>query len=115
MVIDKDKKIYEMSLITSRGCLFDCAFCASKAFWQRKTRFHSAEYIIEVLDKLHERGINSFRFEDDNFDLKKDRLKKILTHLKKLKCTWLCNMRSSNATPETISLMTGIPVSVEKI
>ncbi len=105
MVLDKDKKIFEMSLITSRGCPFNCAFCVNKRFWKQTVRFHSAEYVIEALDILHERGINNFRFVDDNFDLNKPRLWKILEHLKKLNSKWNCSMRSRNVTDETISAM----------
>jgi len=105
MILDKNGQKYEMSLITSRGCPFDCAFCASKQFWNRKVRFHSAKYVIDVLDRLYYHGINAFRFEDDNFDLNKGRLKKILAHLKKRQSIWSCTMRSNNVTDETMAMM----------
>ena len=105
MTIDKEAGRFEMSFMTSRGCPFDCAFCASKKFWKRKVRFHSAAYIMAVLDDLHERGIHDVRFEDDNFDLNKDRLAEILSHLKKRGFGWGCCMRSENVTDETIGAM----------
>ena len=105
MTIDKDAGRYEMSFMTSRGCPFDCAFCASKQFWKRKVRFHSADYIINVLDALHQRGIHDVRFEDDNFDLNKERLGRILAHLKDRGFRWGCCMRSENVTDETIVAM----------
>lgn len=105
MILNKNAQKYEMSLLTSRGCPFDCAFCASKKFWDRKVRFFSAEYIIGVLDQLYYRGINAYRFEDDNFDLNKPRLKKILAHLRKRQSSWGCCMRSENVNHETMAEM----------
>lgn len=105
MVLDKKGKRYEMPIITSRGCPFICAFCASSKLWKRIVRFHSAEYVIDTLNRLYSYGINDFRFVDDNFDLNKSRLKIILEHLKKLGSRWGCGMRSANVNPEIISLM----------
>jgi len=38
-------------LFSSRGCPYKCTFCASTAFWQR-TRFFSAEYVLEQVASL---------------------------------------------------------------
>ena len=105
MVLDKNAGIYEMSIITSRGCPYDCAFCASKAFWKRTVRFHSADYVMNAIDALHDRGINEFRFVDDNFDLNKPRLRKILARLKDRQSKWSCGMRSENVTHQTMAMM----------
>src|SRR5206468_1302154 len=39
------------SMSTSRGCAFDCNFCAIWEFYERKTRFLSAKRICDQLEK----------------------------------------------------------------
>ncbi len=103
MFLSKNK--YEMAIMSSRGCPYSCAFCFNKKAWRSKVRFNSSEYVINVLNKLYDCGINDFRFMDNNFDLNYPRLTKILKHLKSLKSKWKCSMRSENVTPKIISLM----------
>jgi len=43
-----------VGVITSRGCTYRCAFCASTAFW-RSIRFHSAEYVVAEIKEVVER------------------------------------------------------------
>lgn len=79
----------------SRGCPFDCAFCASKNIWQRKIRFRSIENIVaemkEVIEKLN---IRKFKFQDDTFTLVEDRVINLCKEIEKLhkkhKIAWRC-------------------------
>jgi radical SAM superfamily enzyme YgiQ (UPF0313 family)/predicted SAM-dependent methyltransferase/SAM-dependent methyltransferase len=52
---------------TSRGCLYNCTFCASCKFW-KKIRYHSANYVIEDISQLHKRfNVRSINILDDVF------------------------------------------------
>ncbi len=62
------------SVLTSRGCWRDCAFCSINAWYERgggkKFRIRSVESIVaEVSDLYHRHGIRIFNFQDDNFFL----------------------------------------------
>jgi len=62
------------SVLTSRGCWRECAFCSINAWYERgggkKFRFRSVESIVaEVSDLYHRHGIRIFNFQDDNFFL----------------------------------------------
>ena len=62
------------SVLTSRGCWRDCAFCSINAWYERgggkKFRIRSVESIVaEVADLYHRHGIRIFNFQDDNFFL----------------------------------------------
>jgi len=64
---------------TSRGCPFDCAFCASQVIWGKKVRFKSADYVLKEVDLLVNRfGIKYFDISDDSFFSDKARLLQIL-------------------------------------
>jgi len=66
----------------TRGCPGNCTFCGSPQFWDRKVRFHSADYFVGQIERLYKRGVNFFFVSDDTFTLKKplviDICKKIL-------------------------------------
>ena len=51
-------------LLASRGCLFNCAFCNEKSFWQ-DYRYRSANDVIaEIKLQILNYGITDFRFND---------------------------------------------------
>ena len=72
------------TMFTSRGCPYDCAFCSSSAFWERKFRFNSPEYVVNEIEtlakKYHVEGIHIL---DDLFVVDKPRVKKIASLLEK--------------------------------
>ena len=52
------------SIFTSRGCSFDCNFCAIWEFYERRTRFLSAEKIVDQMEACEEPFVFVL---DDNF------------------------------------------------
>ena len=82
------------SLITSRGCPFQCSFCASNAIWGRKVLFRSLDSVLTEISYLQETyGISSFKFVDDIFVLNKKRFLSFSHALSDLKIKWFCEMR----------------------
>ena len=68
-----------ISVITSRGCPFNCVFCSIKLHMGKKFRYHSPENVLRHLKYCSEElGINNFHFEDDNISFNPDRFEKIL-------------------------------------
>jgi radical SAM superfamily enzyme YgiQ (UPF0313 family) len=61
-------------LSLTRGCVADCRFCGSPAFWGRRVRSHSADYFVEQLAALRRKGRRFFFVSDDTFTLNRRRV-----------------------------------------
>lgn len=57
------------SIEMSRGCPFDCNFCAITSFWQRSFRQKSNERIIDELMYLISKGRSHLYLADDSFGM----------------------------------------------
>jgi anaerobic magnesium-protoporphyrin IX monomethyl ester cyclase len=63
------------SIISSRGCPYDCSYCASCQFWKQKIRFRSPKNVVDEIQYLRENfGIREIHFWDDNLTLKRDHI-----------------------------------------
>lgn len=67
------------SIITSRGCPFNCEFCSVHPVCGYQWRPRSPKNVLEEIDTLIDNyGINNFEIEDDNFTFKRERAIEIL-------------------------------------
>ena len=68
------KRLPAASIITSRGCPYQCTFC-DRAVFGTRVRQHSAEYTLKMIRHLREEyGIKDLMMLDDNFILDKEKL-----------------------------------------
>ena len=84
------------SIFTSRGCSFDCNFCAIWEFYERRTRFLSASKIVDQMEACEE----DFVFVlDDNFLTSKKRATELCDELERrgVKKYWLTQGRTDFA------------------
>lgn len=68
-------------LTTSRGCPFDCSYCAQKAYNEGslKVRIRPAKDTFEeIRNKYNDYGVHEFAFYEDNFLLEKPNIKRLL-------------------------------------
>ncbi|MGB2879517.1 MAG: radical SAM protein [Candidatus Omnitrophota bacterium] len=80
-----------LSIITSRGCPFDCNFCSVHPVCGYKWRARSPENVIaEIKEGMEKYKVNHVEFEDDNLTLDIDRAAAIFDSLIALpeKITW---------------------------
>lgn len=75
---------------TTRGCAWDCNFCGSPRFWDRKVRFRSPENVVHELEMLRDKGLSHFFVSDDTFTLDKERVIRICKGIigRELHITW---------------------------
>lgn len=77
----------------SRGCPFDCSFCAAHTISGSKMRYRSVENVMEEMHYLHrERGIREFHVIDDNFTWHRRYVLEFCEALRStgLGATWTC-------------------------
>ncbi len=68
------------TMITSRGCFGNCAFCGKL---ERKIRFEPLDKVFNQISSLKAKGFESVYFLDDVFTANKDRMEKITDYAKK--------------------------------
>ena len=104
----KYKRLPSTHIISARGCPCKCIFCDTSVF-SRQIRFHSPEYVLEMIGYLVKRfGIKEIIFEDDQFLIKKERVARICEGILKAKwnISWCCSGRVNSVNDlELLNLM----------
>jgi len=90
------------SLITSRGCPFNCDFC-SRAVFGNRFRTRSAANIADEMENVQKLGYDRIWFADDCFTLNPKRLLHICDEIfgRRLKIDWECLSRVDTIDRET--------------
>ncbi len=85
-------------MMTSRGCPYDCIFCASSLLCGKKWRARSAENVIEELRMLKDEfGVREIEFMDDTFTLSNTRANEICDMIigDNLDISWSCSAHAN--------------------
>jgi radical SAM superfamily enzyme YgiQ (UPF0313 family) len=91
----------------TRGCMSNCAFCGSPAFWGRRVRSHSADYFVEQLAVLQSRGRRFFYVSDDTFTLDRRRVIDVCRKIvqRRLDINWAAISRVDAVDEEVLAWM----------
>ena len=104
-------KRFPVAPVTStRGCPFDCSFCASPKLWGRRIRFRTPANVVGEIEMLvADFGVREIHFEDDNLTLRAEHAEGICQELLRrgLDLSWATpnGIRVDAATPELLGLM----------
>ncbi len=90
-----------ISILTGRGCPYNCLFCASPKLWNRKVRFHSLGYVMSHIKFLIQNyNLKNLRIMDDTFTIQKKRVFEFCDQIEennfKLNMTCLTNVRNTD-------------------
>ena len=70
---DENRRI--TSVLSSRGCPFNCSFCCSYVLWKHHTRFRSSANLLDEIELLvNDWAIQFLKFADDTFTVDKHRV-----------------------------------------
>ncbi|MBN1975396.1 MAG: radical SAM protein [Sedimentisphaerales bacterium] len=95
-------------VMTSRGCPYNCSFCASHNMWGKKVRFRSVENIINEINELKDSySVKNITFMDDSFTINRKRVKDLCLAMieTNVNITWSCLTRVNVISDEIIDLM----------
>jgi len=95
-------------IITSRGCPYNCIFCASHTLWGKKIRFRSIKNIVnEIVQVQNKYDLNVFRFADDLFPTSYKRVNAFADELKERNCeiSFRCGSRVDTITPDILDAL----------
>jgi anaerobic magnesium-protoporphyrin IX monomethyl ester cyclase len=83
------------TMLSSRGCPFNCSFCGIRNFTRRVWRPRSVENVMAELEYLQSEGYEQLLFADDNFTLDTKRASKLCRSIRKagMDIEWFCDSR----------------------
>jgi len=96
-----------LTMITSRGCPYECIFCDNNVFG-RNIRYYSPEYVVSEMENLIDLyAAKEIAFLDDTFTVNEERLRKILHLIRRrgIKIKWSCMTRADRVTKDTLKEM----------
>ena len=102
------QQLYCKGITASRGCPFECTYCASKLIWTRQIRFRSPENVAaEIKDRHRKFGITSFSFQDDTMTLDHRFVEKLCRLINDFdfRIIWQCDTRGDTLDFDLLKLM----------
>jgi radical SAM superfamily enzyme YgiQ (UPF0313 family) len=94
------------SITASRGCPYNCSFCASKVMWGNRVRFRSSDNIISEIKEIIEKyNVYYFRFHDDTIAANKNWLFELCEKMKPLNIHWRANTRVNCSQKDVLEAM----------
>jgi anaerobic magnesium-protoporphyrin IX monomethyl ester cyclase len=83
------------SVVTSRGCVYNCRFCSCREIAKNRWRSRSAENTVKELQFLASEGYKQIIFVDDAFTMNPKRVIEICRGIRreKLDLEWICEGR----------------------
>ncbi len=89
------KKNPYMTLITSRGCPYQCTYCSKSVYGSRYRTMSPQRVVLEVSHIIKAYGIREIHFYDDDFTINMKRAEEICDLLIKenIRISWSCTTR----------------------
>ncbi len=99
-----------VQLMASRGCPFGCVFCLwpQVLYGDKKYRAHNPIRVVDEVEQLiEEYGFKGIYFDDDTFNIGKERILKICKEIKRrhIKVPWSIMARADTSDYQTLKAM----------
>lgn len=95
------------SVVTSRGCPFECIFCSAPAWTGRRVRYRTPSLCVDEIERLAALGFGEITIEDDLFTLYRKHFLAVCGELirRKTGIRWNAFSRVDTITPEIVGIM----------
>jgi len=84
LAVARKKRLYELPVMTSRGCPHGCTYCTVTQMFGRRVRRQSVERVMRDLEHYHRLGYRHLFFYDDNFTADRDWSRRLLRQMEPL-------------------------------
>lgn len=101
------RRLPAASMVTSRGCPYNCGFCSKSVFGSAYRAQSPARVLAELKELTEKYGVKEVTFQDDTFTALRSRVLELcaLIREKKLDLTWSCMTRVDLVDPELLAAM----------
>lgn len=90
-----------MPVISSRGCPYNCIFCASDVIFENRIRYRDIDLVLDEIDiNIRKHGAKEVHLWDDNFTLKRSRVMEFCEKLQKKNYRGISFMIPSGIKPD---------------
>lgn len=107
--VNLKRRMKMATMLFSRGCPYSCLFCSPimRVSYGRKYRVRTAGNVVDEMEFLQSKGVNTIYFCDDLFILDQQRVKEICTEIikRRLKLAWAAQSRVELLGPEVLERM----------
>ena len=95
------------SVVTSRGCPYECIFCSAPAWTGRKVRYRNPSLCVDEIEDLARLGFTETTIEDDLFTLYRKHFLAVCGELiaRDTRIRWSAFSRVDTITPEIVETM----------
>ncbi|MCK9152578.1 B12-binding domain-containing radical SAM protein [Methanobacterium alcaliphilum] len=96
------------TMISGRGCPYQCSFCSSSAMHGAQMRMRSVDSVVDEMEHLiNEHDAKMIAFMDDTFTLNRKRVEEICDEIKRrnIDVFWGCTTRVDTIVPEMMAKM----------
>jgi radical SAM superfamily enzyme YgiQ (UPF0313 family) len=95
------------SVVTSRGCPYECIFCSAPAWTGRKVRYRTPGLCVDEIEQLAAHGFTEITIEDDLFTLYRKHFMAVCGELMRRNTgiRWNAFSRVDTITPEVVRTM----------
>jgi radical SAM superfamily enzyme YgiQ (UPF0313 family) len=95
------------SVVTSRGCPYECIFCSAPAWTGRKVRYRTPSLCVDEIERLARLGFTEITIEDDLFTLYRKHFLAVCGELTRRDTgiRWNAFSRVDTITPEIVQTM----------
>lgn len=105
ILLDKYSSNGYAHILSSRGCPFLCAYCASKVMWERKVTYKSIDRILSEMRYINNRFKSDyFTFWDETFTINKKRISEFCSKYD-IPAMWRCDTRADAITEQMVKMM----------
>ena len=88
------RELYELPVMSSRGCPYGCTYCSVTQMFGRRVRRQSAQKVFGDLCRYVDRGFRHFFFYDDNFTSDRQWARQLLEQMRALRTRFNAQVRA---------------------